>query len=101
MMKKLTKSGLSLLTRQQMKKLKAGVGDACSVTYQNASGTWVTESGVCKIKFEGGNMLTPGVAIPYCSTTSFSGPVTLSSNGGVSKCGHWFPAGQPWMSYFL
>ncbi len=96
---KLQMLGLSvndLLSREQMKKVMGGSGSGgsgdntgCSMTYQDSSGGWHTEQGSCTVETYNG----PGGTtffVPYCYTSSFTEPVNLSSNGGVSRCG------SPW-----
>lgn len=83
------------LDRKEMKSLKGGVAAepprGCSMTYQNANGQWITEQGQCSVNYTW--MPTPFgqgsgsfIITPFCQTASFSQPVTLSSNGGVSAC---------------
>ncbi len=73
-----------------MKKITGGVVEesstSCSMTYQDSSGAWHTEKGSCS-EYTGPDGFGNTVHIPYCSTASFSEPVKLTSNGGVSKCG--------------
>jgi hypothetical protein len=71
------------LSRNQMKQIKGGddSGSGCSMTFQDTNGTWHTEQGSCQ------NYIVYGGYIPYCQTNSFSTPVSLTSNGGTSKCG--------------
>ena len=74
------------LTRSQLKNIKGGVAQSCSVTYQDSKGAWHTENGTCSAALS----LWPGgtwVSTPFCSTASFTSPTQLSSNGGTSRCG--------------
>ncbi len=79
------------LSRNELKHIKGGDGSggSCSMTYQNPSGQWITEQGTCQeAYYDIWGPSNPGsVIVPYCSTKSFTGPVELSSNGGVSRCG--------------
>ncbi len=82
------------LSKYEMKKVIGGLAQGCSMTYQDSNGGWHTETGSCDTALEsyavGYDDLGPiysEVAVPFCHTASFSGPVELSSNGGVSRCG--------------
>lgn len=80
------------LERKEMKNLKGGVVDAstagsCSMTYQNSNGQWITEQGNCQVAQVSGIGGYGTVHVPFCYTSSFHSPQTLSSNGGVSRCG--------------
>ncbi|MEO6838806.1 MAG: hypothetical protein ABI261_07300 [Ginsengibacter sp.] len=70
------------LSKDEMKNVLGGrLANACSMTYQDSSGGWHTEQGSCS------DYIVYGGYIPFCQTASFSTPVSLSSNGGVSSCG--------------
>jgi hypothetical protein len=78
------------LSRAEMKNIIAGLAKPCSMTYQDSGGNWHTETGSCDtahIITSSTIFAQTGYYQPYCKTSSFSGPVSLSSNGGVSKCG--------------
>jgi hypothetical protein len=82
--------GAKRLTKLEQKKITGGDGNGtgnCTMTYQDASGEWHTESGKCQLAYVGQGIGGSGIYQPYCKTDSFPGPVPLSSNGGVSKCG--------------
>jgi len=83
------------LSKIEMKSIKGGDadGEACSNTYQTSNGEWVTEYGKCATYTHVQNTFfsTSGYHQPFCQTTSFQTPVPLTSNGGVSKCGKWYP----------
>lgn len=93
MLKTITElQGVTVLSKDSQKKIGGGTAQACSMTYQDSQGVWHTEQGTCDEQING---YGPGgvfglTATPYCHTASFSGPVALTSNGGVSKCGHWY-----------
>lgn len=83
------------LSKMEMKGIKGGDadGEACSNTYQDANGNWQTEPGVCATHqhVQHSFFATTGYYQPYCKSTHFPSPVPLTSNGGVSKCGKWYP----------
>jgi hypothetical protein len=77
---------VTVLSRDAQKKVQ-GAGGSCTMTYQDANGKWQIEQGSCAVATQ---LTGPGGTtynVPYCKTASFSGPVTLSSNGGISRCG--------------
>lgn len=82
--------GVRNLTKAEQKKMTGGEGSAagsCTMTYQAANGQWITERGNCELAYVGQGIGGSGIYQPYCKTDSFTGPVPLSSNGGVSRCG--------------
>lgn len=82
------------LTKREMKELKGGAdGDACSYTYQRADGSWQTVQGVCATHEVVHSTLLSVSSYyqPYCKTDVTPTPVPLTSNGGVSRCGKWYP----------
>lgn len=92
-MKKFESLGRSL-SKNDQKQIRGGVAQSCTMTYQDSSGGWHTETGSCYTSItsyaSGYDALGPiytVVSTPFCHTASFSGPVPLSSNDGVSRCG--------------
>lgn len=83
------------LSKTDMKGIRGGDadGEACSNTYQNANGEWIIEYGKCATHAHVQTTIfaTTGYYQPFCQTTSFQSPAILTSNGGVSKCGKWYP----------
>lgn len=82
------------LTKREMKEVKGGAdGDPCTYTYQDANGGWHTVEGKCATQEVVHNTLlsTSGYYQPFCQTPMSPTPVPLSSNGGVSRCGKWYP----------
>ncbi len=78
-----------VLSKPEQKEIHGGnmaAPTSCSMTWKDSGGVWHTEQGSCSEK-TGPNGFGNTIHIPYCSTASFTGPVELSSNGGVSKCG--------------
>lgn len=83
-MKKFESLGRSL-SKEEMRKISGGTG--CSMTYMGSDGQWHTEYGTCQVYGATPAMIFGGgEGVGYCQTASFSGPVPLSSNGGVSRC---------------
>jgi hypothetical protein len=74
------------LSKADMRNVMGGK-TACSITYQDSSGGWHTDQGSCSVAVSGTTPSGATIYSPYCATTLFPNPVTLSSNGGVSKCG--------------
>lgn len=80
-------SDFKSLNRNEMKNIMGGKAGDCSMTYQDSSGNWHTENGSCALAVAGTTISGATIYQPYCSTQSFTGPVSLSSNGGTSRCG--------------
>lgn len=85
-MKKFENLG-KVLSKAEQKMILGGTTDACSMTYKDANGTWITEPGNCDSIVAMGALPDMTLVIPFCHTASFSGPAALTSNGGVSRCG--------------
>ncbi len=76
-----------MLSKAEQKMILGGFTDACSMTYKDSNGNWVTEYGKCDSVVAMGALPDMTLITPFCHTASFSGPVALTSNGGVSRCG--------------
>lgn len=85
------------LTRAELKQLKGAVAQSCSMVYLNSNGQWQTESGSCDQQCVGSPLTPTSIyCTPFCHTQSYSGPVPLTSNGGVSQCGAPYYPALPW-----
>lgn len=77
--------GVKSLTKAEQKMVIGG--QSCTMTYQLPNGEWKTETGNCELAYVGQGIGGSGIYQSFCKTDSFTGPVPLSSNGGVSRCG--------------
>lgn len=89
--------GEVVLTRSQLKKVmggdfgsSGGLGrcstDTCTLVGMTNDGTYASFNGNCATHVVWEN-LAGGIYDCYCKTSVSSAPVSLDSNGGISKCG--------------